>query len=411
MMPPTFASLASRLPPSLQQAAVSFFGQQSAFFRLRLRAQGLHKPPIPAPSHLEDEPTRVYIAPLNVAGQGRLWASALNEHCEATSAVHMMAPSATKTRLTSDRSVPLGAFHLSREWQHNEFLAAQRATHVLNESLRPMFGGLYRYNSEREIRELQQRGVSVAVLAHGSDFRSPALSQSRTPWSPFHNTEHKAEIARLQQIADSNLLRLRGLEVPVFVSTPDQLADIPAATWVPLVVDPGPWVEASQPLRTDGFPRVTHVPSKGWLKGTGLITPPMETLASRGVVDYRPLSGLSHDQMPGALGAADIVLEQFGVGSYGVTAVEAMASGRVVVAHILPDVRDHIRAATGFDLPIVEATPDTLEDTIAMLAADPERRLLIGAASREFARVVHGGRMSATALASKWLQPPSGRRP
>lgn len=404
----SLAALASRLPPSLQRVAVALFGQQSAFFRIRLRAKGLHKLPVPAPSPLAEESTRVYIAPLNVAGQARLWASALNEHCESTSAVHMMAPSTSKVRLTSDHPVPLGAFHLSREWQRNEFSVAQRATHVINESLRPMFGSLYRYDAEREINALQMAGVSVAVLAHGSDFRSPSLSRSRTRWSPFHNREHKAEIARLQQIADLNTRTLRALGVRVFVSTPDQLADIPEASWAPLVVDLAPWLDASRPLRTEGPPRVTHVPSKGWLKGTGLIAPPMESLATRRVVEYRPLAGLSHDQMPGALGAADIVLEQFGVGSYGVTAVEAMASGRVVVAHILPDVRAHIRSFTGLDLPIVEATPDNLEEVIAALAADPERRLHVGAASREFARTVHDGRMSANALSSGWLHPSVG---
>ncbi|KUF08398.1 glycosyltransferase [Leucobacter sp. G161] len=405
------ATLASKLPPSMQRAAVSLFGQHSALFRMRLRAKGLHKLPIPAPTLLQDEDTRVYIAPLNVAGQARLWASALNTHCVDTSAAHMMAPAATTIRLTSDRPVPLGAFHLSREWQRNEFSVAQSATHVLNESLRPMFGGLYGYQAEREIRALRAQGVSVAVLAHGSDFRSPALSRSRTPWSPFHNTEHQPEIARLQQIADSNMRRLRDLDVSVFVSTPDQLADIPEAVWVPLVVDATPWVDASQPLRIEGRPRVTHVPSKGWLKGTGLIAPAMESLASRGVVDYHPLSGLSHDQMPAALGSADIVLEQFGVGSYGVTAVEAMASGRVVVAHILPDVRDHIRSLTGLDLPIVEATPVTLEETIASLAADPERRLRIGAASQEFASAVHGGQLSARSFSEHWLNAGPVNRP
>ena len=53
-----------------------------------------------------------------------------------------------------------------------------------------------------------------------------------------------------------------------------------------------------------------------------------------GLVDYTPLRDVPWSEMPGVIASADIVLDQFALGGYGVAAVEAMASGRAVVGHV-----------------------------------------------------------------------------
>ena len=103
--------------------------------------------------------------------------------------------------------------------------------------------------------------------------------------------------------------------------------------------------------------------------------------------------------------AADIVLDQFRLGSYGVAACEAMASARVVVGHVLPAVRERVREATGLELPIVEATPDTLAAVLEELISDPEGARRIAARGSEFVEAVHDGRASARALIDGWIRP------
>lgn len=107
--------------------------------------------------------------------------------------------------------------------------------------------------------------------------------------------------------------------------------------------------------------------------------------------------------MAQAYASADILLEQFRLGSYGATAIEAMAAGRVVVGHVLPAVRAHVRRETGFELPIVEATPDTLSETLTRLVSDPDGMREVGAQGREFVTAVHDGRLSAAALLEHWI--------
>ncbi len=107
------------------------------------------------------------------------------------------------------------------------------------------------------------------------------------------------------------------------------------------------------------------------MKGTQLIAPVLERLAERGTIDFRYVEGVAAADMPALYGEADIVLDQFRIGSYGVAACEAMAAGRVVVGHVSPAVRSHVLRATGLELPIVEATPDSLRGGADVRARRP----------------------------------------
>jgi glycosyltransferase involved in cell wall biosynthesis len=135
------------------------------------------------------------------------------------------------------------------------------------------------------------------------------------------------------------------------------------------------------------------------MKGSELIDPVMESLAERGLITYRRVEGVDPADMPQVYRDADIVVDQFRVGSYGVAACEAMAAGRVVVGHIAQSVRDRVVADTGLELPIIEATPDTIEQVVLDLISHPERGREVAARGPAFVEQVHDGRRSAEALA------------
>ncbi|HQG69098.1 MAG: hypothetical protein IT189_00530 [Microbacteriaceae bacterium] len=355
---------------------------------------------LPAATTAPPTPTRIYIGPTNYAGQGYLWARALIASRESIGARNMEVELPGTFAFPADTVVPVGVYNRSKRWQEREFEAVAGFTHVLLEAERPLFGTLFDRDIRREVDALQQRGLSVAYLSHGTDARSPRNHTERTPWSPF--ADDAQEAARLQADADHNIALLVATDRPVFVSTPDLLFDLPSATWCPVVVDPSQWAGA-RPLLSAPRPVVAHIPSMSSMKGTHLIEAPIRALAERGTVDYRGITGVPAASMPAIIGDTDIVLDQFRLGSYGVAACEAMAAGRVVVGHVLPDVRDHVRRATGLSLPIVEATPTTLAVVIAELLGDPARMKAIGAQSAEFVASVHAGPLSAAVLTSHWI--------
>lgn len=394
-------NLGRKLPEPVQRVVHACSAPGSPIFSLYLRANGHSAEQIPPPTPLVDGTKRVYIAPSNAAEQARLWAASLEMASPDIGATNMVAPVLTGGAFETDKPVPLGAFHLSKRWQRNEFERVTEFTHVLNESLRPMFGALFRYDPVREIQALIDRGISVAYLGHGSDTRNPALHRTRTPWSPFH--DDLPYVARLQRLSDATRRQVLALGIPAFVSTPDLLEDLPGSYWCPLVVDVAPWREAARPLLSESRIRVTHIPSNNWFKGTELIAPTLEALQEVGTLDYFPLQQIAHNKMPTKLGEADIVLEQFRLGSYGATAVEAMAAGRVVIGHVIPAVREHVEHTTGLELPIVEATPDTLGATLSELIDSPDRLRELGDQGMAYATAVHGGQLSARLLRQHWI--------
>ncbi|HWV48247.1 MAG TPA: glycosyltransferase, partial [Microbacterium sp.] len=145
-------------------------------------------------------------------------------------------------------------------------------------------------------------------------------------------------------------------------------------------------------------PTLLHIPSAGHVKGTEHVDAAAGRLQDAGALRYVRMQGIPAADMPGLIGNADMVVDQLLVGSYGVAACEALAAGRVVVGNVDAAVRDLIRSETGLDVPIVQADPDTIEDVLRGLAADPERRQEIAAAGPVYVRQVHSGALTAQVL-------------
>lgn len=346
---------------------------------------------------------RVLIAPVNYSGQGRAWAAALEATNPSISARNMAVEVPGGFAFAADLIVPVAVYQNDRDWQRRQFEAvATSATHVLVEAQEPPFGRLWGRRTDTQVAALVARGVDVAFMAHGTDVRLPSRHIARSRWS--HYADPSVYVPRLEQLARHNRALLDRAGRPVFVSTPDLLADVSEAQWCPVVVDPQRWANPSQVgARAAGPLRVAHAPSVASTKGTALIAPVLSKLEALGVIEYRQITGIPSAQMPEVYWNADVVLDQFRVGSYGVGACEAMAAGCVVVGHVMDDVRDIVGDTTGQRLPVVEATPDTLEAVLRALAEDGESLRNSRSAGIGFVRQVHDGRLSSSVLTKTWL--------
>ena len=347
-------------------------------------------PPPPVP----EEAVRLYVGPTNYAGQGYLWCRAVEREIDGVAAVNMAAEADHGFRFPADDAVPIATYLMSHRWQQEREAYVRRFTHVVFEAERPLFGRLHGGDAFAEARMLRDAGLRVAMMCHGTDVRLPSRHRQESPWSPFHD-DPRFEV--LEDAARRNLAGLAALGAPVFVSTPDLLDDVPSATWCPVVVDASRWRTDAAVLERERL-RVVHVPSSSGVKGTALISPVLERLASEGVVDYEHVQGVPAAEMPALYAGADVVLDQFRLGSYGAAACEAMAAGRVVVGHVTGPVRERVRDATGRELPIVEATPDTLRDTLLDIAARRDTYRAEAAAGPDFVASVHDGVHSAATM-------------
>ena len=342
---------------------------------------------------------RLFIGPVNFGGQGDAWARAAERNFADVGAVSMAYTGIGEFGFPVDQSVPATGYVLSRSWQRSQAHAvAAGFTHVLVEAERRLFGRVFDETLEQQVDALRDAGVRVAFVAHGTDLRLPSRHVLAERYSPFSEGEW-ALTPRLERDAAANRALLDRLGGMVFVSTLGLLADAPpGANWLPVVVDSNLWQAGPLPM-SRLRPVVAHAPSNGIVKGSELIDPIMQRLHDRGLIEYRRVRGVAASDMPAVYRDADIVLDQFRLGDYGVAACEAMLTGRITVGHVSDFVRSEVRERTGRELPIVEATPDTLEEVILQLLESPASARTISQDSREFASAVHDGRFAARALA------------
>ncbi|SEB36828.1 Glycosyltransferase involved in cell wall bisynthesis [Paramicrobacterium humi] len=351
---------------------------------------------VPPPPVVPSAPVRLYIAPVNFAGQGYEWARAA-ERVDGVGAIDMQYTIKGSFGFPTDNLVPVNVFLHSREWQRRQFQTVSAGfSHVVIEAERSIFGGLYHGNVEREVAALRDAGVAVAMLSHGSDLRLPSRHRTIDRWSPFHEQSWEL-VPVLEAQARRNFALLRRIGAPVFVSTPDLLLDYPEASWLPLALDPSAWKTANEPLRRS-VPVVVHAPSSAVVKGTHLIDSALRRMDAKGRISYHRIEGVPATEIPALYRDADIVLEQFRIGTYSRAAVEGMAAGRIVVAHVHDQVREHVVSATGRQLPVVQATPDTLEQVLADILCRRDYYRSIARDGVEFVAEVHDGRASAAAL-------------
>ena len=344
--------------------------------------------------------TRLFIGPVNSAGQGWQWARAVERHLDDVAAASMSLRFAKDLGFPADNSVPVNVYAWSRAWgRKQERTVVQGFTHVIIEAEWTVFADGQSTTVDAEVGRMRAAGISVAMLCHGSDIRLPSRHAAMNPWSPFAPGIYQ-HTDQLERSATRNAELLRRLALPVFVSTPALLVDVPSAEWLPVVVDVDAWAAARPPLDSRELPVVAHAPSRGILKGSELVDPVLRQLEGEGLLRYRRIIGVPAREMPEIYTSSDIILDSFRTGNYGVAACEAMAAGRVVVAHVTEQVRAHVKQATGLELPIVQADANNLESVLRSILVRPRSYQAQAAAGIEFVRAVHDGRRSARVLAS-----------
>jgi glycosyltransferase involved in cell wall biosynthesis len=334
----------------------------------------------------------VLIGRANAAGQGTRWADALRRN----------GIPASNMQLVTDSDVLGFAADISvreDDWRRASYRLrafvdlVPRHTHALVEGGQPLFG--HSSDPLGDVDALQRSGLSVGLVFHGSDIRRPLRHAERERWSPFGDPRNAALTATLNRRTSRLHAALATFDGPVFVRTPDLLDDVPYARWLPVVVDTGLFCPDGRDVGQSRRPVVVRFPSHGPPGASERVDHVLRRLDAEGVITFLRFSPTPHPLMPSAIGVADIIVDQIEMNLIGVTAVETMASGRVVVGHLDEG------AATRYPSPppVVDATPATLEAVVRRLAADPGLRRDLAQSGRKFAEEVHDGRRSALVIA------------
>ncbi|MCA3237619.1 MAG: glycosyltransferase [Curvibacter sp.] len=133
-------------------------------------------------------------------------------------------------------------------------------------------------------------------------------------------------------------------------------------------------------------PLLLHVPTSPQFKGTKYIVRAVENLKNKGLkFDFRMVRQLTQEQFFELLSSCDVYIDELRCGTHGMTAVEAMAMGKPTISYIRENLLDRYPS----DLPLVNANPDTIEQTLELLILDAQLRHQIGVASRAYVERYH----------------------
>ncbi len=357
---------------------------------------------------------RLLIGPANYAGQGAAWAQAVRRARPDIEARNLQITPRAVTGFVGDTSVT------GPEWRDPSVRARLAldcllpATHVILEAMRSLVGaacgdatahGWEPGLAADDVRAIHAGGRAVALLFHGSEVRQPHTHLDVTSASPFDRPEHAEGTERLRTTTTRvhELLAELRAEIPglpVFVSTPDLLDHVPGSVWLPVVLAPSAFRAAPPALRRSR-PVVLHAPTNPFLKGSDVIDEVLLALQEQGLLDYRRVQGVPATFMTDLIRDVDVVVDQVVLGNPGVLAAEAMAAGRLVVAHLPESVRRH------FDepVPVLEADRDTLVDVLRAVCADPADYADTAARGPAFARRLHDGTASVEVLGEFLARP------
>jgi glycosyltransferase involved in cell wall biosynthesis len=336
---------------------------------------------------------RLGAGPANYAGQAAAFVHAVCRVREDVSAEVVMYQSRTRYGFPADVYLDVDRMKAADLQMDQVRRVAGRYTHLLADAFRPIFGHLNGKDIGADLPLLKNLGIKVALLGHGGEIRHPLKHMERHEFSHYRDAPDGV-IDTLLPLAERNHRVAKASGLPLFVTTPDLLEDVPWAQWAPLVVDVEAW-RCDRPVMERERPVVLHAPSARWTKGTGRIMPVLEDLDRRGLIDLRLVEKLAWAEMRAMVQDADLVIDQFTTGAYGTLSCEAMAAGRPVVAYL----SDSVKEIVGPELPIVDATPATLRSVLSDLLDDRSRTVKIGLDSAHFAQKYHSGERTAEVLA------------
>jgi hypothetical protein len=136
-------------------------------------------------------------------------------------------------------------------------------------------------------------------------------------------------------------------------------------------------------------PTVVHAPSNPQTKGTGYVLQTVGRLRREGYkFDFKLCQNRSNTEVRRMLANSEIAVDQLILPSYGLFAVEAMASGNAVIGSAVP-------GYNGFpeDMPVFTTTPETIYQNLRTLLDDHRLRTELAIRGRKWVERYHDYRI------------------
>jgi|AntRauMinimDraft_3_1070383.scaffolds.fasta_scaffold02511_2 glycosyltransferase involved in cell wall biosynthesis len=233
-----------------------------------------------------------------------------------------------------------------------------------------------------DLRMASSIGIPTVMTFCGSSIRSVSEAAKKSEFLDAdgwpREPRNKEYFAQLNEYLDLAIYQYYELE-PYVREHFDHAVHIPRAVDCEKISPQQPRAD------TDDILRVAHAPSDRQLKGTKHVIDAVQSLKNNGYnIEITVIEG-THTEVIETLQQADLVVDRLKLGTFGVVSLEAMATGTPTVCYM----RDDLRSKYPDELPVINATPETIEQVLAELATDADRRRVLGSQGREYVTRYH----------------------
>ena len=244
---------------------------------------------------------------------------------------------------------------------------ARQFDHIIIEYGRSLFNSDGLSNLIRDYFKLKSLGIKVSFVSHGSDIRIPSLHVEM-----IQDSVHKNVSTGLNKILEQNASNLldfiKDSDAKHFVSTPDLLNFDKDAVWIPtLARNSCTQISRSNFASSKRRLVVAHAPTDPAVKGSRIVLEILRKLADKGIIILLELNvrrgTREYEQI---LRRCDVLVDSLGLGFYGASGVETIASGRVLLCGIMKELQ-----VQDSQWEKISINKEDLEQKIYLLAKDP----------------------------------------
>jgi hypothetical protein len=335
-------------------------------------------------------PMKVIHAPLNFAGQAYMLSQALRAE-GVDSICYRFDFTGNDFHYADDRVVDINRDNqLSDMLRGTMQIVAERPdiVHFWNRTL--IYGNHHAdFFNGMDVPFLRLVGARLALRFTGYELRRKSLDMELNPYSPFHYGFDNG----YPEDAQKRFFDFIGPYIDAFVvQDPEMQTYCPQARIIPRTLDLAKFPVAE--CQPNERPVVVHAPSQQLIKGSNFILKAADELRGEGLdFELRLIENMPNAEALEQYRRADIVVDQILVGWYGVLAMEAMAMGKTVLAHIRADLTGYF----GDRMPLLNANPDTIKSVLRDAIRDARLRDEMGRRGRAFVEQTHDSRTVARA--------------
>ncbi|WP_175530594.1 glycosyltransferase [Brevibacillus centrosporus] len=242
---------------------------------------------------------------------------------------------------------------------------------------------------------LRQAGKKVVMHHWGSDVRMESIAKKLNPFIQVKN-QNEEQIKRLLSYLGEQIDHCFVADAELYEYVKDYYKNV---SFVRQAIDTTVYQPSEDFVPRNIKPTIVHAPTSPEFKGTKYILQAIENLKIKYDFTFTLVQNTSHEEAKKIYQHADIIVDQILGGSHGLLSLEAMAMGKPVICYLT----DFMKEFYPQELPIVSASPETIEARIEMLLKDFELRKELGVRGRKYVETYHDLNKVSSALKDIYL--------